>query len=107
MYEVKFEGTTQPKAEKNTFEGFQIVGTNVLENYTRKEIRNRWMIDNEYKLVIYEEGHLNDYNTPNTTKQMKSKTVNSNPAWFVNATLFDYIKVVGKVYSIKTNAFSQ
>ena len=38
---------------------------------------------------------------------MKQETVNSIPPWFVNATLFDYIKVVGKVYSIGTNAFSQ
>ena len=47
MYEVKFEGTTQPKAEKNTFEGFQIVGTNVLENYTGEDCGVRWMIDNK------------------------------------------------------------
>ena len=49
---------------------------------------------------------MNDFNAPNTTKQMKRATVNSIPPWFVNATLFDYIKEVSKVYSIETNTFS-
>ena len=62
---------------------------------------------NEYKLVIYKEGHLNDYNTPNTIKQMKRETVNDIPPWYQNKTIFNKIQVLGKVYSIKTNAFSQ
>ena len=97
MYEVKFEGTTQPTTEKNTFEGFQIVGTNVLENYTGEDCEDRWMIDNKQKSVIYEEGHLNDYKAPNTTKQMKSKTVNSIPPWYPHKNIFNTIKVLSKV----------
>ena len=54
------------------------------------------MIDNRRNLVIYGEGHINYCNALETTNQMKSKTVNEIPPWFIKATTFDYIRVVVK-----------
>ena len=64
----------------------------------------RLLIDKEYNFIKYVEGNKNDYK--HQTKQMKRETVNSNPPWFINVTTFDYVKVVGKVYSIGNNALS-
>ena len=55
------------------------------------------LIDNQYNLVIYGEGHMNDYNALETTNQMKSKTVNSIPPWYPHKNIFNTIKVLSKV----------
>ena len=42
-----------------------------------------------------------------STNQIKRETTNSIPSMYINDTSFNYITVVGKAYSIKTNAFQQ
>ena len=55
------------------------------------------MIDNRRNFVIYGEGYINYCNAPETTRQMKSKTVNSIPPWYPHKNIFNTIKVLSKV----------